>query len=182
MKRSDLITAGLIAVIGTIAAYVLVGSIMGNPEEKVVSFKYVIADSVNELSIPDSEIFNDSAINPTVDVYVGDCIDQDHDGEISIAEKVICGTATMEEAEEAEKNQNQASELDDVDIKYQELRGSMNTNTNTSTGTGTSTNTNTSTKNSTGTNGWSTPSSSSTSSNATNTNQTTSGSNNTFGE
>ncbi|MBQ3429846.1 hypothetical protein IJG21_00240 [Candidatus Saccharibacteria bacterium] len=149
MKKSDLITAALIAIIGTIAAYFLVDSLMGNPEEETVSFKYV-GNELTGLAVPDSEVFNDSAINPTVDVYVGNCVDQNQDGTIDEAEKIVCGAATIEEAEEqaGKATANSETSEDDVDRTFREINQQNILNSQTSepgtsstSGTGTGTNT-----------------------------------------
>ncbi|MBQ6605985.1 hypothetical protein IJH66_03380 [Candidatus Saccharibacteria bacterium] len=109
MKRSDIITVVLIAVIGTIAAYFAVDSIMGNPEDKVVSFKYV-ANEIGELVEPDDEVFNGSAINPTVEVYVGSCVDANQDATLSLAEKVACGLYTPDDIDEIQTDENEDEE------------------------------------------------------------------------
>ncbi len=149
MKKSDLITAALIAIIGTIAAYFLVDSLMGNPEEETVSFKYV-GNELTGLAVPDSEVFNDSAINPTVDVYVGNCVDQNQDGTIDEAEKIVCGAATIEEAEEqaGKATANSETSEDDVDRTFREINQQNILNgqtsepgTSSTSGTGTGTNT-----------------------------------------
>ena len=78
--------------------------IIGNPDEKAVSFKTVEIIEP-ELDNPDPEVFNPEAVNPTVEVYVGECVDQDQDGELSEAELIACGRAdapseTLESGEE----------------------------------------------------------------------------------
>lgn len=90
MKISDYISVGTIAVVGTIIAYFLMNGIVGDPKDKVVTFEY-LANSTSQLVAPDSEIFNSGAINPTVEVYVGSCVDRDGDGVISEEELVLCG-------------------------------------------------------------------------------------------
>lgn len=93
MKLSDYISTAMIAIVGTILAYFLMNSILGDPKEKTVSFEYVDAIST-KLMAPDSEIFNSQAINPTVEVYVGSCEDLDHDGYIDEGELIECGQQT----------------------------------------------------------------------------------------
>ncbi|MBQ7802269.1 hypothetical protein IJ380_00130 [Candidatus Saccharibacteria bacterium] len=93
MKLSDYISVGMIAVVGTILAYFLMNSILGDPKEKTISFEYIDAVTA-DLKAPDSEIFNAGAINPTVEVYVGSCRDLDNDGRISDRELIECGQAT----------------------------------------------------------------------------------------
>ena len=93
MKTSDYISLGFIAVFVTIVAYFLLNSIMGNPKDATVRVQYLTGVS-SDLSTPDSEIFNAAAVNPTVEVYVGNCVDQDGDGILSEKEKRDCGLST----------------------------------------------------------------------------------------
>lgn len=93
MKASDYVSLGFIAIFVTIIAYFLVNSIMGDPKEASVKFEYITGVS-SQLDTPNEEIFNAGAVNPTVEVYVGDCLDQDQDGILSDKEKRDCGLTT----------------------------------------------------------------------------------------
>lgn len=90
MKQSDIITVIIIAVVGTLAAYFGVNLILGKPGDASFQFKTIEAVSA-ELAEPDPEVFNREAINPTIEVYVGECEDLDQNGEIDKAELVNCG-------------------------------------------------------------------------------------------
>ena len=92
MKQSDIFTIIAVALVGVIVSAFLVNMLLGNPDEKSVSFKTVEV-IVADLDNPDPEVFNPDAINPTVEVYVGDCVDQDQNGELSEAELIACGRA-----------------------------------------------------------------------------------------
>ena len=96
MKKSDIITVILITSIGTIIAAFMTNMILGNPDERSVSFN-TIAEIEPSLDEPDPEMFNVTAINPTVEVYVGDCQDIDQNGIIDRAELVACSKAAPEE-------------------------------------------------------------------------------------
>ena len=78
-----------IAVIGAALSVWLTNMLLGDPDKASMSFKTmnVIESSVAE---PDVDIFNVNAINPTVEVYVGSCVDQDGDGVINSAEQRAC--------------------------------------------------------------------------------------------
>lgn len=90
MRQSDIITVILIAGIGVFAAFFLCNMILGNPDEKTVTFKTVqVVDA--SLASPDPELFNQDAINPTVEVYVGNCQDLDQNGVLDVAEQILCG-------------------------------------------------------------------------------------------
>lgn len=94
MRQSDIFTVIAVAVVGVVVSSVLLNMILGNPDEKSVSFKRVeVIEST--LDSPDPEVFNPEAINPTVEVYVGDCVDQDQNGELDEAELIACGRADV---------------------------------------------------------------------------------------
>lgn len=89
MKKSDIISTVLIGIVGFIIAYFSVNAILGDPDKKTVSFKTmdVVSASLDE---PDPEVFNRNALNPTVEVYVGNCEDVDRNGIIDEAERSTC--------------------------------------------------------------------------------------------
>lgn len=101
MKQSDVFSIIIIATVGTLAAYFAVNSFLGDPNMQSVRFKTIESIS-SSLADPDPELFNSSAINPTVEVYVGDCEDVDRNGILSKEELIACGEITEEEAEEVE--------------------------------------------------------------------------------
>lgn len=76
MKKSDIAMIILIASISMVAAYFVVKSIpifQATNEPKQVSTFQEISPSVKE---PDPTVFNDEAINPTVEVFIGSDTDQ----------------------------------------------------------------------------------------------------------
>lgn len=110
MKQSDIITIGIVAAIGTLVAAMSLNAILGDPDLKSEKIKTIKAVN-SELKQPDPEIFNEDAINPTIEVYVGNCEDVDRNGILDQAELVACGQATAEE-EETEKDTNKAEKSD----------------------------------------------------------------------
>lgn len=90
MKQSDVFSIIIIATVGTLAAYFAVNSILGDPNLRSVQIK-TLEDISSSLTAPDPELFNANAINPTVEVYVGDCEDIDGNGILSHEELVACG-------------------------------------------------------------------------------------------
>ncbi len=88
MKQSDIISIAAIAIFGFVISYFIVGLFM-NPDDAKVTFKKVSPIDIT-VEMPDSDMFNVNAINPTVEVYIGKCIDADQDGVLSDAEKVAC--------------------------------------------------------------------------------------------
>lgn len=91
MKQSDIFTLILIAGIGTLAAFLLCNTLMGNPDEAVVKFTSLNESISSKLAAPNPEVFNVSAINPTIEVYVGNCEDIDQNGILDDWELKVCG-------------------------------------------------------------------------------------------
>lgn len=110
MKLSDYVSVIMIAVFGTVLAYFLTNSLLGDPKDKTVSFEY-IETITSDLTEPDSELFNAGAINPTVEIYVGSCVDRNSDGVIDEGELAECGQATPEsESSDGEGNEEELDE------------------------------------------------------------------------
>ena len=76
--KKDLFTYGLLAIIGVIVAYFVCNLFL--PEFSETSFKTLTSNPSYTLSSPDPEVFNFRAINPTVEVYVGQCEAYNPDG------------------------------------------------------------------------------------------------------
>ena len=70
MKKADIATIVLIAVLTTAVAYFIGNAILGNPDEATARIEYMTKISA-EIAQPDPEVFNRNAINPTIDVYIG---------------------------------------------------------------------------------------------------------------
>ena len=72
MKRSDFATIALIAGFSAIVAFALANIFLGDPNNESVTVQYM--DLITgDLAQPDPELFNPFAINPTVEIYVGQC-------------------------------------------------------------------------------------------------------------
>lgn len=72
MKKTDIAMIILIASISVIAAYFTVSSIpLFQDVNKPVNVK-VATPIVETVEKPDTDLFNDEAINPTVEVIIGD--------------------------------------------------------------------------------------------------------------
>lgn len=94
MKSDDIVSIIIVAVIGAVTATFSINSLLGDIDKKSVSFR-VPNQITTELTDPDPEVFNLEAINPTVEVYVGNCKDDDHDGILSEAELEACGESGL---------------------------------------------------------------------------------------
>ena len=109
MKQSDIFTIIIIASIGMVGAFFASNAILGNPDELTMKHKNISPIST-EVVEPDPETFNRDAINPTVEVYVGQCEDVDQNGILDRAELVACGKASPEESKEEQKTEDKQKE------------------------------------------------------------------------
>ena len=115
--KSDVITAAVTAVISAAIAYFICGMFLPGLED--VSFPVLQGEASYTLSDPDVEVFNYRAINPTVEVYVGDCTEYDSAGNCLDYDKIEDQAEeevedivdeTEEESEEGETEKGENSE------------------------------------------------------------------------
>ena len=76
--KKDLATSIALAIVGTVIGYLVCNLFIGEIEP--VSFSTVEGVSI-DLDAPDPEVFNYRALNPTVEVYVGECVEYNTNGE-----------------------------------------------------------------------------------------------------
>lgn len=112
MKKSDIMIVVFMATAGIVIAYFLCNAIM--PKIEKVSFKTIEAIST-DLQDPDPEVFNSAAINPTVETYVGSCVDQDQDGELDVAEAVVCQQQGDTSDIDADKDKDAKDVVDQIE-------------------------------------------------------------------
>lgn len=77
--KKDLFTSIGTALLGAIIAYFVCNLFLGPIED--VSFQTIGSDVTVDIIEPSPEVFNYRALNPTVEVYVGDCQNFDEYGE-----------------------------------------------------------------------------------------------------
>jgi len=97
--KTDLATAIGAAIVGLLIAYFVTNYFTG----EIPSFTYrtVETEVSSDLEEPNPEVFNYRALNPTVEVYIGSCVEYNSNGEcIEIYE------------EEDEEKQNEGTETD----------------------------------------------------------------------
>lgn len=99
MKQSDIFSIILVASVGTLAAFFICQALMGDPSKASISFKGLRTEVTSKLVDPDPEVFNSVAINPTVEVYVGDCEDIDQNGILDDSELEECNRLQREETD-----------------------------------------------------------------------------------
>ncbi|MCR5832425.1 MAG: hypothetical protein K6G36_00565 [Candidatus Saccharibacteria bacterium] len=68
--KTDLATSIGLAILGAAVAFVICNMMFGEIED--VSFKTIGGNVNTTLQEPDEEVFNYKALNPTVEVYIGD--------------------------------------------------------------------------------------------------------------
>ena len=113
MKQSDIFSLILVAGIGVLASFFICNAIMGDPDEAKTEFTKLSKVISEKLQAPDPEIFNAGAINPTIEVYVGDCEDIDQNGILDMAELIACGREEAPEEEgEGEKGEEEGGDTD----------------------------------------------------------------------
>ncbi len=77
--KTDLATAIAATIIGFLIAFFVTNIFVG--EVQPFSYKTVDASVNADLVDPNPEVFNYRALNPTVEVYIGSCIEYDKNGE-----------------------------------------------------------------------------------------------------
>lgn len=70
MKNSEIAAIILIAAFSAVVAYFSFNYLLGDPYDQVVKVQYMEKIN-NRLVDPDSEIFNEDAINPTEEIEIG---------------------------------------------------------------------------------------------------------------
>ena len=77
--KTDLFTSIIAAIAGALIAFFVTNMFIGPIEN--VTYKKVDSSVSTDLPEPDPEVFNYRALNPTVEVYVGNCTEYDRFGE-----------------------------------------------------------------------------------------------------
>lgn len=115
MKQSDIFSIILVGSIGTFAAFFLCNALLGNPDEATVEFVGPREIISSKLTQPDAEVFNSSAQNPTIEVYVGDCEDVDHNGILDETETLLCRCDKNKDGVLDDQEKNECRKLDQCD-------------------------------------------------------------------
>jgi hypothetical protein len=75
MKKNDIAMIILIASVSAMFAYFIGRTLIGDPESRAVQVKTVEAIST-DVERPDATVFNKNAINPTVEINIGNSSNQ----------------------------------------------------------------------------------------------------------
>ena len=111
--KTDLFTSIIAAIAGVLIAFFVTNMFIGPIED--VSYKKVSSGVNASIADPDPEIFNYKALNPTVEVYVGECAEYNQYGECvevsTEVEEIVEEVEVEEEIEEgSQENQGEQQE------------------------------------------------------------------------
>lgn len=112
MKQSDVFSIIFVAGAGILVSFFACKAIMGDPDEAVTSFTALREPITATLDVPNPEVFNSTAINPTVEIYVGDCEDRDGNGILDDSELVACGRLEAPAPEENTENTENGEDVE----------------------------------------------------------------------
>lgn len=79
--KSDLATSIVVAIVGVIGAFFITNYFVGEPEIIEVKSIENASDASSSVAEPNPALFNSKALNPTVEVYVGECSEYNELGE-----------------------------------------------------------------------------------------------------
>ena len=99
--KTDLFTSIAAAIAGVLIAFFVTNLFIGPIED--VTYTTVDAKVNASLATPDPEVFNYRALNPTVEVYVGECDEYNEYGECVEVD------ASVEEVEVEEETEGQST-------------------------------------------------------------------------
>lgn len=120
MIKTDLATAIGATIFGVLVSFFVCNLFIGPIED--VAVKTVDSNINADLVDPDKEIFNYKALNPTVEVYVGSCIEYNANGEcieILEDEDIIEEDNLPEENSNTEENSGTENEAEENSEKDQ---------------------------------------------------------------
>ena len=108
--KTDLATSIGVAIFGLILAYFICNLFIGEIEPVTIK---TVDSSINlNLSEPSPEVFNYKALNPTVEVYVGDCAEYNSYGECVEQNVESESTNETESTNESEESNNSESTVE----------------------------------------------------------------------
>ena len=93
--KTDLVTSIIAAIAGALIAYFVTNLFIGPIED--VTYKTVDATVNATVSAPNPEVFNYRALNPTVEVYVGECDEYNEFGDCVEVEEETAPTTSADQ-------------------------------------------------------------------------------------
>ena len=120
--KQDLATSIFAAVVGALVAYFVCGMFLPSFDELSVSITELANEESFTLAEPDAEIFNFRSVNPTVEVWVGDCKNLGDNGTCNdeiVTDNINNGQNNnqnqQEEEQEQEENEEEENENQNQD-------------------------------------------------------------------
>ncbi len=101
--KTDLVTAIVAAILGAVLSYFVTNLFIGPIED--FSFSTINSSIGADVVEPDVEIFNFKALNPTVEVYVGECKELDENGECIVDDSSTEDTGEVPNDEVVQENE-----------------------------------------------------------------------------
>lgn len=124
--KQDLATSIFAAVVGALVAYFVCGMFLPSFDDMSVSITKLASEESFSLMEPDAEIFNYRSVNPTVEVWVGDCKNLGDNGTCAddiVTDNLNNGQNNNQEEqqeEEQEQEENQEEENKEEENKEEE--------------------------------------------------------------
>ena len=121
--KQDLATSIFAAVVGALVAYFVCGMFLPSFDELSVSITELANEESFTLAEPDAEIFNFRSVNPTVEVWVGDCKNLGDNGTCNdeiITDNINNGQNNNQNQQEEEQEQEPEEEQEQEENEEEE--------------------------------------------------------------
>lgn len=104
--KNDIATALVTAIVGVFLAIFISNMVIGNFSKSTDEVMVIDSSVKTDLDSPNNEVFNYKSLNPTVEVYVGDCEEVDMYGECVDESSQQINQGIIEEIEESSESNN----------------------------------------------------------------------------
>ncbi len=121
--KQDLATSIFAAVVGALVAYFVCGMFLPSFDELSVSITELANEESFTLAEPDAEIFNFRSVNPTVEVWVGDCKNLGDNGTCNdeiVTDNINNGQNNNQNQQEEEQEQEPEEEQEQEENEEEE--------------------------------------------------------------
>jgi hypothetical protein len=116
--KTDLASSIGLAIVGVIVAYFICNILVGSFTTGDYTVKTIETEVSADITDPDPSIFNYRALNPTVEVYVGNCKEFNSDGQCidndneDINQDIIDNVTPSDSSDDEDSNPNSDSQND----------------------------------------------------------------------
>ena len=118
--KQDLVISIFAAVVGALVAYFVCGMFLPSFDDTSVSITNLASEESFVLDEPESEIFNYRSVNPTVEVWVGDCK--------SLSDNGTCNDDIVTDNNSNGQNNNQDEKQEEQDNDKEDENENQNLN------------------------------------------------------